>query len=105
MKNFIAFRFCDNDFHHALRQAVEFLVENVDLDERDSEQLRKDVAMATHAFGILGKVVNGREHKDYSEYIFDNLAALPVDKLSELENDGEGYVVNMHNLEVSYYGY
>lgn len=105
MKNFIAFRFCDNDFHYALRQAVEFLVENVDLEERDSDQLRKDVAMATNAFSILGKVVNGREHKDYSEYIFDDLSVLPVDKLSDLENNGEGYVVNTRTLNVSYYGY
>lgn len=105
MKNFIAFRFCDNDFHYALRQSVEFLVENVDFDERNSEQLRKDVANATDAFSILQHVVNGREHNDHRDYIFDNLAVLPVDKLSELENDGEGYVVNTHTLEVSYYRY
>lgn len=105
MKNFIAFRFCDNDFHHALRQSVEFLVENVDLEERDSDQLRKDVAMATNAFSILNDVEYGREHTDHQNYIFDKLSVLTVDKLLELENNGEGYVVNTHTREVSYYGY
>lgn len=105
MKNFIAFRFCDNDFHHALRQSVEFLVENVDFEERDSEQLRKDVAMATNAFSILNDVEYGREHNDHQNYIFNKLSVLTVDTLSDLENNGEGYVVNTHTLEVSYYGY
>ena len=104
MKNFIAFNFCDNDFHSSLQQAVNFLVENVDFSTMSITDLHGSVAEAASAFQILAAVANRREVRSSREYIFDNMSVDLYNSLDEIKN-GEGYVIDTNLMTVSYFGY
>jgi len=106
MKNFIAFRFTDNDFHYELKQAIEYVLNNA-TEELTLESWREFVIRGTMAFGLLRRIDNfnaGYPRKDYREYIASTLVVSEVDKLEEL-NSFEGYVLDNHTLNVSYQGY
>ena len=107
MSNFVAFRFTDNDFHSALKQAVQYVAEHRD-EELSVEAWKEFVIRAATAFSSLSRISDwglknctpvGREY-------FDKwLTVMEVKTIDELGDDFEGYVFDKNTLDVFYQGY
>lgn len=107
MKNFIAFRFTDNDFHWPLRQAIEYVVENR-TEELTIDNFRLFALRGLAAFDALRRIDNeyaSRTLGDHADYFEKQLQVSEVDKLTELDDGFEGYVFDRNQMSVYYVGY
>lgn len=110
MKNFIAFRFTDNDFHEPLRKAVNYVADN------RSEDLtlpawKEFVLRAMVAFHELRRIDmfsynNTRRDTNFNsrKYFEEWLTVYEVDHLEELRSF-DGYVFDTHTFAVFYHAY
>lgn len=107
MTNFIAFDFCDNDFHDPLRRAITHIVDNA-TEELTLESWRIFALRGLVAFDLLRRVDNWeakRERSDHTKYFEKMLKVSEVVKLDELRNGFEGYVFDKNLMTVYYHGY
>lgn len=108
MTNFIAFRFNDNDFYGPLRQAVTYIVDNMD-EELTLESWREFALRGLRAFDMLRRIDNQEAKRDrtstHEQYFADTLKVTEVTKLDELDGGFEGYVYDKNNMTVFYHGY
>lgn len=104
MKNFVAFKFKDNDFHSPLREAIDHVTSRM-TEELTLPNYHKFVALATNAFHSIRRIDNSIYHTihDSSEYISGRLEVSEVDRLGELGASFEGYVYDRNTLDVYYY--
>jgi hypothetical protein len=109
MTNFIAFDFCDNDYHDPLSRAVNYIAEHEDLtDLLTLESWRIFTIRGMVAFDLLRRIDNWeakRERTDHSKYFEDKLKVSEVTKLDELRDGFEGYVYDKNTHNVYYHGY
>ena len=103
--NFIAFNFCDNDFHTALREAVEFIGSNVPIADMDLKDIHRLAVNGIQAFQSLGAIAKNRDVADYTGYIDGALSVFRVRSIDELKArwQGEGYVYNTRTWSTSYW--
>jgi hypothetical protein len=106
MTNFIAFDFCDNDFHDPLREAIIYVVDNRS-EDLTLENFRLFVLRGMSAFDALRRVDNeyaSRELGNHAQYFKDELEVTEVVKLTDLRDGFEGYVYCKNTYSVFYYG-
>jgi hypothetical protein len=108
MTNFIAFDFCDNDFHDPLLRSIGYVAENRSGD-LSLAAWREFVLRGMVAFNSLRRIdqwefeQRGNEF-DYRKYFDSNLRIGEVKTLDELRPGFEGYVFDKHTQKVFYYG-
>lgn len=108
MSNFIAFRFCDNDFHGPLREAIEYVVENR-TSELSIEAWREYVLLGLVAFNSIRRIDQWsfdnpyNSGVDYRKYFEGLLKVIEVKSLNTLDKGFEGYVFDKNTLQVHYY--
>jgi hypothetical protein len=109
MTNFIAFDFCDNDFHMPLKQGIQYIVDHQDIEDPLTLASWREFAIrGLTAFDLLRRVDNWeakRERSDHSKYFEQMLTVSEVTKLDDLRNGFEGYVYDKHTHNVFYHGY
>lgn len=106
MKNFIAFRFNDNDFHYQLDAAIKHIVKNA-YEDLTLESWTEFAIRGTLAFGMIRRVDNwsaGFPVVDYRTYISETLKVTEVNTLDELDDSFEGYIFDTNLRTVNYYG-
>lgn len=105
--NFVAFRFCDNDFHGPLREAIQYVVENR-TEELTLKSFREFVIRGLVAFNSLRRIDNFYADYDmdfdYRKYFEDTLTVSEVKRLEELVSF-EGYIFDKRTFDVFYKGY
>jgi len=105
--NFVAFRFCDNDFDEPLRQAIEYINENYDsMSELSLEQYKELAVRGMVAFDSLRNPFRSdRENYDYKwkyDYFSNMMKVSTPKRIQDLENF-EGYVIDI-NLNINFFG-
>ena len=106
MNNFVGLRFCDNDFHVPLMQAAEFVNNTHDALNMTASEIAPLVVTAMFAYHLLRCVEYNRIDPDVNrllDYFAKKLTVLPVQKLEELGDNFEGYVIGRN--QVFYQGY
>ena len=106
MNNFVGLRFCDNDFHVPLQQAAVFVSTSHDVLNMQATESAPLVVTAMFAYHLLRCVEYNRIDPDVnrlSDYFTQKLTVLPVQKLEELGDNFEGYVIGRN--QVFYHGY
>lgn len=104
--NFVAFRFCDNDFHEPLKRAVDYITENYDsTSELSVEQYKELAVRGMLAFDLLRNPFRSdRENYDcafHFKYFKDEMQVSTPKRLEELVNF-EGYIIDV-NLNLYFY--
>ena len=110
MSNFIAFRFCDNDFHVCLHDAINYVLENR-IGELSLESWREFVLRGMVAFNSIrridewaGKNPDTHSYEHYRQYFEKTLTVVELRSVKDLPAGFEGYVLDNHTLEVFYKG-
>ncbi len=107
MKNFVAFRFTDSDFHDPLYRAIVYVVENRS-EELSLENFKKFVLRGLSAFDALRRIDNeyaSRVLNDHKDYFEETLKVTELKSLKELESGFEGYIFDKNLMNVYYKGY
>lgn len=107
MKNFISFRFTDNDFHSHLCMAINYVVQNRDGD-MSLEAWREFVIRGIVGLSGVGRISDwalANTTPVARDYIEKFLVVREVDKLSDLDSGFEGYVYDTNLGTVYYMGY
>ena len=107
MKNFLAFQLSDNDFHHSLQKAIEYVMDN------QSEYLTADawrtfVVRGTVAFQSIRRIDNWFAEQvliNSTNYIDSKLKVIEVDRLDELPSSFEGVVYDRNLIQYFYKDY
>lgn len=105
MANFIAFRFCDNDFHSVLRESIEYVVENRE-EELSIKSFTEFVLRGLVVFNSLRRISNfgaNEPLKNHRNYFESTLKITEVNNLSDLCGGFEGFVLDNHTFKVFYY--
>jgi hypothetical protein len=112
--NFVAFRFCDNDFHIPLREAIEYVVDRR-LEELTLESFREYVLRGMVAFNSIRRIDNwslsptgqdtGWDYDRYRKYFEETLEVTALNSIKDLPTCFEGYVYDNNTFEVHYHGY
>jgi hypothetical protein len=108
MTNFVAFKFCDNDFHVPLQEAIYYVVENR-CEELTLDAFQEFVLRAMVAFNSLRRISNHETKEPYAylryrKYFEDTLTVTEVKTLDELVNF-EGYIFDKFTMQIFYKGY
>lgn len=110
----IAFRFSDNDFHHQLRESVEYLAANWAhvAESKTEEELKTAVINLMIAYSVTWNIMQDHtsmSSDNYKKYFENTLQVSFVRNMNELEaisdDGGEGYYWNQYRDEVGYFGY
>lgn len=110
----IAFRFCDNDFHHQLQESVEYVADHwaYAAESKTEEELKAVVVSLMVAYNTAQNIMRGRTnmpYDNYKKYFEDTLQVTFVRNMNELkvisDDGGEGYYWNQYRNEVYYFGY
>ena len=96
--NFIAFRFCDNDFHHPLGLAIAHIIDNHNLSELSIEQYKELAVRGIIAFDLLRSHGKDYNYTWYTRYFRETLEVYSIKRLDELVNF-EGYVIDLHTKD------
>lgn len=108
MSNFIAFRFTDNDFYGPLKQAITYIVDNMD-EELTLASWREFALRGLRAFDMLRRIDNWEAERDrtntHEQYFADTLQVTDVIRLEDLDGGFNGYVFDKNTMTVFYHGY
>ena len=107
MTNFVAFEFCDNDFHEPLRKAITYVIDNRS-EELTIENFELFVLRGMSAFHALRRIDNffaSQPLTELSDYFKANLKVSEVNRLDELRDGFEGYIYDKNIHSVYYHGY
>ena len=110
--NFIAFRFCDNDFHSPLRQAIEYVVEHRRC-ELSLAAFHEHVLRAMVAFNSIRGIdeysltLPDNDYAYYRKYFEKTLRVIALNSIDELDADTgfEGYIYDHNTFQVYYRTY
>lgn len=112
--NFVAFRFCDNDFHIPLRDAIEYVVEHRTQD-LSLESFREFVLRGMVAFNSIRRIdefalkyegqMPNTDYARYRKYFEETLEVTALNSIKDLPTSFEGYVYDNNTFEVHYHGY
>ena len=107
----MAFRFCDNDFHSPLRDAITYVVENR-TEELTLENFREFVLRGMVAFDSVRRIDDWSikhcpqyDYARYRKYFEDTLIVTEVTVVNDLESYFEGYIFDKNLMTVFYQGY
>jgi hypothetical protein len=106
--NFIAFDFCDNDFHNVLHESIRYVVNNRE-EEIPVLVFREYVIRGMVAFEGLRRISNwGFENIKhdpirYREYFEKTLTVSEHQNLVTLRDGFEGYIFDRNTLDVYYH--